>query len=783
MTLRNPSFENGHRATAIGNVPSDWSIVYLDGETPPGFDRPAVAPEAQVPPKRDIPENEWPLFFLDGDHCLKVFKGQGAIWFALSQHVTGLEPGLLYRFVAPVHLDVYSWDDGKMWPDIGSYAAEARAGISGPHEGWGAVDWADWQAPEYGTLEYGAYREVVLEFVADDSGEARLWVMCKAKWSNLSNNFFFDKFELIQIGDPDPLPSDRGQPRIQYERTYVLLPQDADAAEWMAVTERHLQDGRTFGSSADDAGIGDLDIRRVICVRPEAWSKDGNPDDLRDFFREYYPEVEVEVEGQTLPFVLQGQRDARWRGLPFGEGCVTIGQSGCYITCLAMAQRFYDLDESATPLTVDQTLGVDGYSYDKDAGCKCLAEWEDIRAKLGLDISAHSEADDWLDAGKCAMAEVRLSGHQHFVLAIAKDNDRYLCLDPWYNVERWVDEVYPTIVSWRLLEPMDDPEPPPPPPPPQRATRGHFGPHIQSMGGSSLRAALLGYIGRVKPPVVKVFGAGDVFAIKEASPDTAVVFRRWLNAHDQEQLRDSPNKHRAAREYMALFSDVFDDIVPRLMVNYPDQSPVLYVESINEEYACNSANNVDTAAFDIAFIEEVAALGLPVRTSVFTAAQGTPEITGPDLDIALSVARVAEQHGALMGYHNYWGANIALPPGELLAAGWSWSPGRWELFDEYFVQHDVHVTWFGGESGACTSDNGWNLDPGGGWRASGCHDGDVWRLKTEIMLYEDKAVAWNAENDDRFLGSVGFTDGSDWDTFLYGGAWYAIGDAMMARYG
>jgi len=303
------------------------------------------------------------------------------------------------------------------------------------------------------------------------------------------------------------------------------------------------------------------------------------------------------------------------------------------------------------------------------------------------------------------------------------------------------------------------------------------------MGGSSLRAALLGYIGRVKPPVVKVFGAGDVFAIKEASPDTAVVFRRWLNAHDQEQLRDSPNKHRAAREYMALFSDVFDDIVPRLMVNYPDQSPVLYVESINEEYACNSANNVDTAAFDIAFIEEVAALGLPVAASVFTAAQGNPEITGPDLDIALSVARVAEQHGALMGYHNYWGANIALPPGELLAAGWSWSPGRWELFDEYFVQHDVHVTWFGGESGACTSDNGWNLDPGGGWRASGCHDGDVWRLKTEIMLYEDKAVAWNAENDDRFLGSVGFTDGSDWDTFLYGGAWYAIGDAMMARYG
>jgi hypothetical protein len=43
----------------------------------------------------------------------------------------------------------------------------------------------------------------------------------------------------------------------------------------------------TIGNSADDAGIGDLDVRRVIAVNPEQW-----PTDLQAFFREHYPGVE-----------------------------------------------------------------------------------------------------------------------------------------------------------------------------------------------------------------------------------------------------------------------------------------------------------------------------------------------------------------------------------------------------------------------------------------------------------------------------------------------------------
>jgi hypothetical protein len=87
---------------------------------------------------------------------------------------------------------------------------------------------------------------------------------------------------------PAPAPGARGDPREQYERTYVLLPPDADSSWALAVVEatwnqRHY----TIGGSADDAGIGDLDARRVIAVNPQKWT-----DNLKAFFAKHYPGVE-----------------------------------------------------------------------------------------------------------------------------------------------------------------------------------------------------------------------------------------------------------------------------------------------------------------------------------------------------------------------------------------------------------------------------------------------------------------------------------------------------------
>ncbi len=88
----------------------------------------------------------------------------------------------------------------------------------------------------------------------------------------------------------------RGTPRVPYERTYVLLPPQADRA-WAEAVVAATWDTRRFtvGGSADDAGIGDLPVRRVMAVNPEGW-----PGDLAAFFTEYYPGVAlVPVHAET----------------------------------------------------------------------------------------------------------------------------------------------------------------------------------------------------------------------------------------------------------------------------------------------------------------------------------------------------------------------------------------------------------------------------------------------------------------------------------------------------
>ncbi len=93
----------------------------------------------------------------------------------------------------------------------------------------------------------------------------------------------------------------RGQPREQYARTYVLLPPGADGAWAKAVIDATWDTQRwTVGSSADDAGIGDLDNRIVVAINPSRW-----PSDLEAFFEEHYPGVVFRAVEADSPAELQ----------------------------------------------------------------------------------------------------------------------------------------------------------------------------------------------------------------------------------------------------------------------------------------------------------------------------------------------------------------------------------------------------------------------------------------------------------------------------------------------
>ena len=88
----------------------------------------------------------------------------------------------------------------------------------------------------------------------------------------------------------------RGSPRMQYKRTYILLPPSANSDWALAAIGATWDDHRyTVGASADDAGVGSLDVRNIIAVNPGEWG------DLGAFYAEHYPGVSTEYVHASTP--------------------------------------------------------------------------------------------------------------------------------------------------------------------------------------------------------------------------------------------------------------------------------------------------------------------------------------------------------------------------------------------------------------------------------------------------------------------------------------------------
>jgi hypothetical protein len=141
---------------------------------------------------------------------------------------------------------------------------------------------------------YNAYHRIELT-TRIDAGEITVFARGRSLWPFKHNNFYFDSFVVEFEEDPPPNPC-RGLPREQYERTYVLLPPGANG-DWITAMLPLWNTYRfTIGGSADDAGLGDLDYRRVVAPNPDEWGGD-----LGVFFAEFYPGVELHTVEDTTP--------------------------------------------------------------------------------------------------------------------------------------------------------------------------------------------------------------------------------------------------------------------------------------------------------------------------------------------------------------------------------------------------------------------------------------------------------------------------------------------------
>ena len=302
MTLTNPSFERGWTTDARGNqAPHGWRMLYYAPGTP------LMAPKAGAGDTQDyvlstpecvhklseqLPDDEKlggkDALILDGNVTFKPF-GKNAFRLELEQLFT-VPAGKPCTLVVPVQVHG-EWNDATDAPwNIDTGSAYWRVSVNGEHGKWntfnndyelnGDLHGFDDRTWLYYTMAFVAPSgtvDMLIEF--ENHGESGI-------------AFFIDNVQFFVQNDvPEPVEC-KGLPRVQYERVYNLLPQNATIEQFVDIAKAVHYDKETVGFSADDAGLGSLDVKRadVWWFDEDSWESEKA---LNDFFARYYPGTSV----------------------------------------------------------------------------------------------------------------------------------------------------------------------------------------------------------------------------------------------------------------------------------------------------------------------------------------------------------------------------------------------------------------------------------------------------------------------------------------------------------
>jgi len=285
--------------------PKDWETFFVHGMPVPwdddndiGFAQPEVRLETDVPDPNRI---------MDGTtHSLHGFGFFKIIDCGHLQKVS-VVAGKRYRLTAYAHAWSSLDDDprssegaGKEGyfglmeyntsPELANHTFTLGVNLDGSID----MRTAMW---ELGANIYNKFHEVPsLSFTATHD-EVVIFLSDTVMWPYKHNDYYWSQISLVEIDDAEPSPSEpeptecRGTPRVQYFRNYNLLPQEATQEQFQEVAISSHDYRETVGFSADDAGIGDLDKKRVYVwwFAPGSWDKDA----IDGFFAQYYPGTEV----------------------------------------------------------------------------------------------------------------------------------------------------------------------------------------------------------------------------------------------------------------------------------------------------------------------------------------------------------------------------------------------------------------------------------------------------------------------------------------------------------
>ena len=135
----------------------------------------------------------------------------------------------------------------------------------------------------------------------------------------------------------------------------------------------------------------------------------------------------------TIPAL--SQQDGAWAGAPLGTSPTeTIGSAGCAITAVTMLLRNDGIDTDPGRFNAWLT-GNGGYAFDDQLIWGAVTSYSGGQVAFsgwfGPDLGLIQRE---LDAGRPVVAEVQLSGNQHFVLLTGYTSDGGFAInDPWFG--------------------------------------------------------------------------------------------------------------------------------------------------------------------------------------------------------------------------------------------------------------------------------------------------------------------------------------------------------------
>jgi len=798
--MPNINFNNGWTDVWVGGAagipgrmaqqPNGWQVsarpistALLSAGAFPGDDYPILEtiktiPEAKHVRSIDLPANQQlggsDALILDGDCVYKVFSNYEPYSFTmrttLAADVTGAKPGDIVDVEVYVrtHFNPYNPNGGPMGD--GSLGACRWRTVANGNGG----TWYTYKL----NVDDRVYEVSPISAIADSNGDVKLTIDLESA-SAAGIDYFVGlvTYDVIPQEQEHPEPIGCfGTPRVEYERTYLLFPplNRVSHSEVRELLDRLmpeiLANGWTFGFSADDAGMGDLNKRNVIVlsVHPDDWDRKV----ISDFFEFNYPETHLSFRNM---FVLPH----------FPIGTDLYPPAAWYVPTSQLftsQHRGIDINLDVSPwgdvergLPVMAILpGVVHYVTDDWSGVGMMVVKHVIGGVPYYVQYAHQDIEGWgigdaVDSGQILGHIANWQGgdggdHLHFGVSTQPVERQYLNFAGWINPVAFLKDVVglePTLVDAMVrkgdtappLPPDPEPEPPVPPVVPTVSLRtnnsiclhsGEPQPYWDTYWVNSGANAM------------KVFSLGFAMEARRLVPDKRAVVL-WRKHSDYLSVDTNPQ----------LLVDRYSEEIATHCRNTGQSEEfvvdaVTAVESLNEQIPTYAPDQLRKAvAYDVGFAELLhQRYGDGLRPALLCGAIGNPHES--EVPLLLPAARAAHTYGGFVCYHAYWTADSTR---NYLTDYWSIHAGRWMEWDRVFSAAGVCPRYLLSEGGIVYAPGGLNFNSGRGWRSCGSFD----KYLAQMDVFNSLVKSWNQGHTNRCTGLTVFSYGNwGWNDFDLG---------------